>query len=119
MADRVDVMRKTILATALGLTAGLAAPTGQQDTDVAAQLEATRTELTAVQARLDQVESYLQAQAKSAEALATALTSSEEAGFTAGINPKSREILLDAWHAQATAATTSVPGAKTDDKKKR
>ena len=110
-------MRKTILATALGLSAGLAVP--QQDADLAAQLEATRTELGAVQARLDQVESYLQAQAKSAEALTTALSASEEAGFTMGINGKSREILLEAWRAQATAATASVPGAKAPEPKKK
>lgn len=110
-------MRKTILASTLGLAAGLAAPV-QQDGDVTQRLDAmatelatTRSELAATQGRLDQVESYLQAQAAAATSLKAAVAASEEAGFTSGINPKSREILVEAWNAQVQAATSSVPGA--------
>jgi hypothetical protein len=117
-------MRKTLIASAIGLAAGLAAPT-QQDGDLATrvdglatQLAVTRTELTAAQARLGEVETYLQKQAASVQALGAAAQASDEAGFTAGINPKSREILLDALRAQAKAAEASVPGGKPSTKSK-
>lgn len=117
-------MRKTLIASALGLAAGLAAPT-QQDGDLtmrvdglATELATTRTELSAAQLRLAEIETYLQKQAASVQALGTAADASEEAGFTAGINPKSREILLDALRAQAKAAEAAVPGAKPEPKSK-
>ena len=117
-------MRKTLIASALGLAAGLAAPT-QQDGDLAmrvdglaTELATTRTELTATQTRLVDVETYLQKQAASVQALGAAADASDEAGFTSGINPKSREILLDALRAQAKAAEAAVPGGKPEKKPK-
>ena len=117
-------MRKTLIASALGLAAGLAAPT-QQDGDLAmrvdglaTELATTRTELTAAQDRLTEVETYLQKQAASVQALGVAADASEEAGFTSGINPKSREILLDALRAQAKAAEAVTPGTKPEKKHK-
>jgi hypothetical protein len=60
---------------------------------------------------------YLDAQAKAASKMERTLASSEDAGFTFGINPKSREILLEGWRETLATMQSDVPGAK-DGKKK-
>jgi hypothetical protein len=92
---------------AFGLATGHAL---QDDGGADAALEAR---FGALEARLAQTEAYLQAQAKAAEALSAKLKEAEEAGFTSGINFRSREILVGAWRAQIKATTSGVPGAKT------
>lgn len=69
-------------------------------------------ELAKQSALLDQVVAYLGAQAKAADELAKTLDRSEAEGFTYGINPRSREILLTGWRAQLVQAQASLPGAK-------
>jgi len=96
--------RKLFLPLALVATAGYG---GYQD-DKNAELEARIVEL---EQRVLSVENYLQAQAAATNALSSSLSQSEEAGFTYGINPESRKILLTAWRAQIAAAQKSVPGA--------
>jgi hypothetical protein len=68
-----------------------------------------RTE--ALEKRVEALEKYAQAQAKAAEALARALNEADEQGFTYGINPESRKVLLAGMREAATAAQQGVPGA--------
>lgn len=71
--------------------------------------EALATDLSETKATLARVVHYLDAQATSAAALAGSLDESEKAGFTAGINPSSREILLAGWREQLSAMQRDVP----------
>jgi hypothetical protein len=52
---------------------------------------------------------YLEQQAESSKALATALDQSEAAGFTFGINPESRHILLRGWREHLAVLQKDVP----------
>lgn len=52
---------------------------------------------------------YVAEQAKAAALLADALDESEKAGFTFGINPDSRVILLRGWREALTTAQKDVP----------
>ena len=63
--------------------------------------------------RIERIEAYLQAQAKSVQATGRALDLAVEQGFTAGINYRSRETLVQAWKAQNQTALKAVPGSKT------
>jgi len=71
--------------------------------------EALATDVSETKATLARIVRYLDAQASSAASLAGALDESEKAGFTAGINPNSREILLAGWRAQLSTAQRDVP----------
>jgi len=66
---------------------------------------------------LEEVLVYLEAQAKAAERLGQVLDQSEELGFTWGINPESREVLLAGWRKTLKATQEGVPSLK--DAKKR
>ena len=66
-------------------------------------------ELSETKATLAKVVRYLDAQAAGAAALHEALAASEAAGFTAGINPNSREILLAGWREQLSTQQKDVP----------
>ncbi|MFM7281706.1 MAG: hypothetical protein ACKO32_08005 [Planctomycetia bacterium] len=54
---------------------------------------------------------YLEAQSKAAAALQEALARSEKEGFTWGINPRSREILLAGWRESLASAQKELPSA--------
>lgn len=95
----------TAALAALG-TFGLA--TGQEN----AELEAKVAEL---EARTQEIEGYLANQAKAAETLQKSLDASEKEGFTFGINPRSREILLQAWRARASATASNPPGSGAEE----
>ncbi|MDF1836237.1 MAG: hypothetical protein P1V35_00075 [Planctomycetota bacterium] len=69
-----------------------------------------------LEAHVQEMRGSMEAQQKAAAALLTSLDAAEEAGFTAGINPKSREILLGAWRAQAKALGS--PAKKPEEGKK-
>lgn len=85
------------------------------------QLESQVSELTA---RLDRVAAdaaeqrtttetavdYLRRQAAQSKKLLGVFDESEEGGFTAGINPRSREVLLEGWRAAANEAQVGLPG---------
>ena len=60
-------------------------------------------------AQFELAQKYLESQAKAAKAMADALDQSEQAGFTYGINPESRQILLRGWREQLGAAQQAVP----------
>ena len=89
----------------LALTAGYGAEQNAQKQDAEARLAVVEQELAAVQ-------DYLQAQSKSAAVLAKALDESEKAGFTYGINPNSRKVLLKGWRDFSGTLQRDVPGAK-------
>ncbi len=72
---------------------------------------ALRTELDLTRALLDETVSYLERRSKAAAELARVLSASEEAGFTFGINPNSREILLAGWRKELADRQKGVPGA--------
>ncbi|MEO0651850.1 MAG: hypothetical protein AAFZ65_14335 [Planctomycetota bacterium] len=61
---------------------------------------------------VDETVSYLGRQATQAEKMVSVLADSEARGFTAGINPKSREVLLDGFRAMFDEAQAGVPGAE-------
>jgi hypothetical protein len=117
-------MKKTLPLTALLLSAGLAlAPLGAQrsaqdsglDSRVAALEDALAKEQKAhaeTRALLEETVTYLQEQAKSAQGMLEVLDAAEAAGFTAGINFRSREILLAGWREAYGTAQTDVPEAK-------
>jgi len=52
---------------------------------------------------------YLNEQAKAAAAMQDVLDASEKAGFTFGINPDSRILLLAGWHEALVAAQKDLP----------
>lgn len=64
--------------------------------------------------KVEQTVDYLRRQAKQAERLNQSLTVSEEAGFTAGINSRSREVLLEAFREVAAEAQVGLPGGAPD-----
>lgn len=73
--------------------------------------EAVSTDLAETKAAVARITQYLDAQARSASAMAAILDESEQAGFTAGINPNSRTILLTGWREQLNAQQQNVPQA--------
>jgi hypothetical protein len=92
--------------------------------DLAERVRALESELATVEAQLatvaadaaeqrrllDQTVTYLGRQASQAEAMIGVLAESEERGFTAGINPKSREVLLAGFRALMKEAQQGLPG---------
>jgi hypothetical protein len=87
-----------------------------------AKAEAVAVELADTKAAVTRIVAYLDAQAHSAQQMAETLDNSEQAGFTAGINPNSRTMLLAGWReqlnvAQANVPTGPTPTAKPDDGK--
>ena len=75
------------------------------------RIEKLSTDLAATQAKLDSVLRYLDAQSKSAKAMVDTLQASETAGFTYGINPNSRTIMLKGWRDLLATAQQPLPGA--------
>lgn len=85
------------------LTAGFGVQ--QQDAGSAAQIQA-------LEKRVEVLEKYVQNQARAAEALGRSLDESDAQGFTYGINPTSRKVLLAGLRGVAGAAQLGVPGAE-------
>jgi uncharacterized coiled-coil protein SlyX len=121
-------MKRHLYATLFGaaLVSGLAfsqGPDKQRPLEERVQaLEAALAEQKAATAKLaadlaatrelaERTVRYLDAQANAAAAMAGTLDASEEAGFTYGINPDSRHVLLAGWREQLASAQTDVPTA--------
>jgi hypothetical protein len=99
------------------MMAALAAGTfGAVKQDEAAALEVRVGEL---ETQMAEVQQYLQDQSTAAAAMKLAMDVCETEGFTFGINPESRHILLQGMRAFATSAQTSVPGKETAKPAKR
>ena len=129
----------TILPVLIGLGGVAAGHLGQQPEvdasraaaqDLAGRVEALEGELGRAQAQIsslagdlaeqrklvDRTVDYLGRQSAQAEAMLGVLDESEERGFTAGINPKSREVLLSGWRAVMAEAGRDVPGDEAADR---
>ncbi len=103
------IRSQTVLTCAVGAVIATTLSFGlvpQQETDP--QIAALQQKVTALEEKLESYDTFMEAQAKAGETLVDALARSEAEGFTAGINPKSREILLDGLRAQAEAMQTTV-----------
>ncbi|MBL8896969.1 MAG: hypothetical protein JNM84_05055 [Planctomycetes bacterium] len=99
----------TLLCSAIAVFL-LAALTRSQDPVETRPSDAVLARLEILEKQMTQVQTWIQAQAKQAEGLAAALDTSEKEGFIYGINPKSREVLLEAFRAHASTLRTAVPG---------
>lgn len=66
--------------------------------------------------KLAALETWVAGQQTQATLTVAALAEAEAAGFTAGINPKSREILLAAWRAEAAQLQGPAPEQTPADK---
>jgi len=69
-------------------------------------------ELATLRRQMDEVLQYLAAQATSAKLLQQALADSRAKGFTYGINPDSRSVLLDGFEQFTSTLQAKVPEAK-------
>ena len=76
------------------------------------QITALQQKVTELEEKLETYDAFMASQATAGKTLLDALARSEAEGFTAGINPKSREVLLDGLRAQAEAMQS---GAAEDD----
>ncbi len=70
-----------------------------QDPESGDETNALAAQVALLEARIDGLETYIQKQAKAAEALNGSIDAAVDAGFTAGINFKAREILVRGWKA--------------------
>ena len=77
------------------------APTPQQDPNKA--LAALQAQITELEAKVESCQEFMQQLAAAGKELTEALARSEAEGFTAGINPRSREVLLEGLRTQAKA----------------
>lgn len=114
-------MKKLLPIAGLLLICGFAAPQddGRGNGDVAKRVEALetevqalRTELKATRALLDETSRYLESQARAAKDLQGTFDAAEKAGYTAGINFRSRELLLAGWRSYTGTLQKGVPGRK-------
>jgi hypothetical protein len=88
------------------------APAAQQDPNKA--LAALQAQIVELEAKVEGCQAFIQQQAAAGKELSEALARSEAEGFTAGINPRSREVLLEGLRTQAKA----MQSADTDEKPK-
>lgn len=117
-------MKKTFPIALACLAAGLAlpsvgAPAFQEQEALDGRVAALEVALAKEQkahaetrALLDQTIEYVRAQAQTAEKMMGVLDAAEAAGFTAGINFHSRELLLGGFRDVWSSAQKDVPGGK-------
>ena len=113
-----DALR-TAAAGLLGvglLAASSSAPSQERVQDLEPRVKALEAELETVRGQLEdmqeakgRLDAFLTAQSRSAQALRTSLATSEKEGFTAGINPKSREVLLAGFRGYLDALEAAAP----------
>jgi hypothetical protein len=95
-----------------GQTADTAARLAAVEKDVAdlkAQLAANEKAAGESRALVEKTARYLTEQAQAAARMETTLDESEKAGFTFGINPDSRILLLAGWRESLAAAQKDLP----------
>lgn len=108
-----------VLAAPLLITGSLvvgATPQDQGDDELRAMVELQALELAELRLEVAETQdllalttTYLEAQAKAAKSLEATLKQAESLGFTAGINPNSRETLLSGWRAYLGDQQAGVP----------
>ena len=112
----------------LGMVTGLVGWTGavNQDDDIIidqeTELADLRAEVEELSEKIDNSErvmretiAYLEALGKTASSMESTLSEAEKAGFTAGINPRSREVLLAGWRKQLGQLQKGVPSLEKKD----
>lgn len=77
--------------------------------DLQRTVDAQAKDATDAKALAEKGAKYAETQAKAAAAMMATLEASEKAGFTFGINPDSRVVLLQGWREALMAAQTNVP----------
>lgn len=82
-----------------------------------AQVAALSKDLAVQAARVEQTSGYLAAEKHRAAALLKTLDLSEQEGFTAGINYRSREVLLAGLRSWARGQGLDLTGAKPDSRR--
>ena len=80
-----------------------------QEKDV--RIERLETEVRDLRSRLDATVEFLRRQSAGAASLQQSLDLSAEEGFTLGINPRSREVLLDGFHGFLEGLQQELPAA--------
>jgi hypothetical protein len=75
------------------------------------EVDTLRRDLDETHALLEESLVYLDRQSQAAASMSQVLNASEEAGFTFGINPRSRELLLEGWRAALAEQQKGLPGA--------
>lgn len=83
----------------------------QQVATLREELAQVKTDLDETRALLDQTVAYLERGSEQAAEMAKVLDSAEAEGFTFGINPRSREVLLAGWRKELVERQRGVPGA--------
>jgi hypothetical protein len=73
------------------------------------RVEALSTDVADLKKQMASSVQYFQLQAQSASAMAAVLDESEKLGFTYGINPNSRHVMLRGWRDQLAAMQKDVP----------
>jgi hypothetical protein len=102
--DRLIALEKQVLDLQTQLAAAKKAP-GQPSVSAGP----TPEQYADLRRQMDEMLAYVEAQSQSAKSLAEALEDSREKGFTYGINPDSRVVLLDGFAQFTTALQTKVP----------
>jgi hypothetical protein len=122
------MINKVMLSLAAATVLGVGTPTGKPAQDPTAEIAELKRQVARLQADVGalkqalasaeeseqekQLVAYVEAQAKAAGVLRKVLDDSEAKGFTYGINPQSREVLLAGLHEFAQVLQDKVPGPK-------
>lgn len=101
------------LGALLATTFSFGSAVQQSDPEIAA----LRKEVESLKAEVEDLRAFADGQDAAGAALINSLARCEAEGFTAGINPKSREILLEGLRTQAKAMQTAKDEDKKDDDK--
>ncbi len=108
-----------LLATLLSFGSGPAEASQEDPNKVLALL---RAEIAELELQIVTCQEFMVLQAAAGKDLSEALARSEAEGFTAGINPRSREVLLEGLRAQAKAMqaveSKSKDKSKDDDRRR-
>ena len=107
--DRLEVLEKEVVQLKAQLEALRKTP--PKGAAAAAPAEGDK-ELAVLREQMDQVLAYLAAQSEGAARLQEALDDSREKGFTFGINPDSRVVMLEGFGQFTSTLRTDVPAAK-------
>ncbi len=81
----------------------------QRVTALEAELGAAGGRVLELEERVQTLEAYVKEVSRSSADLSGTLAASEEAGFTAGINPRSRELLLAGWRKHLATLQQGLP----------
>ncbi|MEM9801993.1 MAG: hypothetical protein AAGA20_16835 [Planctomycetota bacterium] len=93
----------TLLSCATGALIAATLSFGLAPQDPDPEVAALKAKVEDLESKVDAMDAYMAAQSKAGASLMDSLAKSEAEGFTAGINPRSREILLAGLRASAEA----------------